>query len=184
MATTAKLTPAEFDAMVECGAFNVLSPKKIELIDGELTFMNPSGPVHNDYIDYLNDWSVSVSGCNVRIQSTFNCGENRPEPDVAWFKRRRYGRVQPTEFDVVLIIEVADSSRDNDLDVKRLMYAQHNIPEYWVINIADSQIHVFYDSDGSDFQSSHIIRPPTRLHLNSNHPQHSTPKNFLKCVRR
>jgi Uma2 family endonuclease len=43
------------------------------------------------------------------------------------------------------------------------MYAQHNIPEYWVINVADSQIHVFYDSDGSDFRSSHIIQPPAPL---------------------
>ncbi len=43
------------------------------------------------------------------------------------------------------------------------MYAQHNIPEYWVINVADSQIQVFYDSNRANFRSSHIIQPPAPL---------------------
>ena len=50
----AKLTGPEFDAMVDRGAFDCIQGKKAELIRGELRFMNPSGPIHDDYIDYLN----------------------------------------------------------------------------------------------------------------------------------
>lgn len=53
MSMIAKLTGAEFDAMVMRGAFDCIGPKKIELIHGELRFMNPAGPLHDDLIDYL-----------------------------------------------------------------------------------------------------------------------------------
>jgi Uma2 family endonuclease len=163
MSTIAKLTGSEFDSMVARGAFEAVSPKKAELIYGELQFMNPAGPVHNDYIDYLMEWSIMHSDCKVRIQSTFNCGDHRPEPDVAWFKPRRYGRVQPTEIDVLLIIEVAESSVRADLDVKRRLYAEHSIPEYWVVDVDESRIHVFNESDRADYRSHRIIVPPTQL---------------------
>ena len=57
MSTIAKLTGADFDSMVERRAFDRIGPKKIELIHGELRFMNPAGPIHDDYIRYLTDWS-------------------------------------------------------------------------------------------------------------------------------
>jgi len=53
MTTIAKLSGAEFDAMVERGAFDRLGPKKLELIHGELRFMDPAGPLHDDLIDFL-----------------------------------------------------------------------------------------------------------------------------------
>ena len=44
----AKLTGAEFDTMVDRGAFDFIKTKKVELIRGELRFMNPAGPIHDD----------------------------------------------------------------------------------------------------------------------------------------
>lgn len=72
MSTVAKLTGAEFDAMVRRGAFEVIGPKKIELIRGELRIMNPAGPIHDDYIDYLTRWSTreaSAEVANIRVRS-------------------------------------------------------------------------------------------------------------------
>lgn len=51
MQTSAKLTGADFDSMVERGAFDRIGPMKIELIHGELRLMNPAGPIHDDHID-------------------------------------------------------------------------------------------------------------------------------------
>lgn len=99
MSTVAKITGAEFDAMVARGAFDCIGPKKVELIHGELRFMNPPGPLHDDLIDYLTRWSVNATNqgaANVRVQCGFICDDNRPEPDVLWLKPRRYGRVKPT----------------------------------------------------------------------------------------
>lgn len=57
MSTGLHLTSTEFDRMVECGAFDHLN-RKIELIRGELREMNPAGPIHDDLITYLTNWSV------------------------------------------------------------------------------------------------------------------------------
>ena len=49
----------------------------------------------------------------------------------------------PGPQDTLLIIEVADSSLSYDIDIKAPLYAQHNVPEFWVVNISERKIHVF-----------------------------------------
>ncbi|MCA9131254.1 MAG: Uma2 family endonuclease [Planctomycetales bacterium] len=165
MSTIAKLKGAEFDAMVERGAFDVVGPKKVELINGELRFMNPAGPIHDDYIDFLTRWSTqhaSESVANIRVQCGFVCDDDRPEPDILWLKPRRYGRVKPTTQDVLLLIEVSDSSLKNDLREKADIYARANVAEYWVIDIPNARLHRMADGDGSTFRRIEIVTPPSR----------------------
>ena len=57
MSTALRLTVAEYDAMVEKGAFDELT-QKIELINGEISDMNPAGPLDDDYIQFLCEWSM------------------------------------------------------------------------------------------------------------------------------
>ena len=117
MSITSKMTGAEFDSMVERGAFDGLGPRKIELIRGELRFMNPARPVHDDYIDYLTRWSTNnttANLANIRVQCGFDCEDNRPEPDILWLKPRRYGRTRLAAVDVMLLIEVSDGSLASD----------------------------------------------------------------------
>lgn len=133
MSTAAKLTGAEFDAMVARGAFDGIGAKKIELIRGELRIMNPAGPIHNDFIDYLTRWSITRAAedvATVRVQGGFVCDDNRPEPDVLWLRPVRYGRSHPTAADVLLLIEVADSSLPTDLRGKADIYAKADVVEY------------------------------------------------------
>lgn len=166
MSTVSKLTGAEFDAMVAQGAFDVIGPRKVELIRGELRFMNPAGPVHDDYIDYLTRWShdsTTAKDANVRVQSGFVCDDDRPEPDILWLKPQRYGRTRPTAADVLLLIEVSDSSLATDLQEKADLYAQSGIAEYWVVDIPASRIHVMSGSDGGHYRTIAIVVPPTPL---------------------
>ena len=154
MSTILKLTAAEYDSMIERGAFDGLQ-RRIELIRGELREMNPAGPVHEDYIDYLNRWSVSsteASDCVVRVQSSIDLDDSRPEPDIAWLKPGRYARRRPQAADVLLVIEVAGSSPKDDLEEKAALYAQFDIAEYWVVDIQGRCIHVHRQSDGTRFQ--------------------------------
>jgi Uma2 family endonuclease len=154
MSTILKLTAEEYDSMIEKGAFDRLQ-RRIELIRGELREMNPAGPVHEDYIDYLNRWSVSsteASECVVRVQSSIDLDDSRPEPDIAWLKSGRYAQRRPQAADVLLIIEVADSSLPDDLEEKAGLYAQFNIAEYWVVDIQGRCIHVHQHSDGHRYQ--------------------------------
>ena len=162
----AKLTGSEFDAMVDRGAFDCIEGKKVELIRGELRFMNPAGPIHDDYIDYLTNWSVRSTldrSANIRVQCGFVCDDNRPEPDVLWLLPRRYGRTRPTARDVLLLIEVSDSSLSSDLQEKADIYAEAGVQEYWVVDVQSSRIHVLSKSDGKSYRKIEIAVAPQFL---------------------
>lgn len=162
----AKLTGAEFDAMVDRGAFDVIEGKKVELIRGDLRFMNPAGPIHDDYIDFLTRWShesTSRETANIRVQCGFMCADHRPEPDILWLQPRRYGRTRPTANDVMLLIEVSDNSLSSDLQEKADIYAEAGVGEYWVVDIPSSRIHVLSHSDGKSYRRIEIAVPPQCL---------------------
>jgi len=166
MSTVARLTGAEFDSMVEQGAFDRIGPKKVELIHGELRFMNPAGPIHDDHIEYLTDWSVrntTRKDCNVRVQSGFVCDDNRPEPDILWLRPRRYGRTRPTTADVMLLIEVSDSSLSFDLREKADLYSESGVSEYWVVDVSNCRIHVMSEIIDGRYRRIEICVPPNRL---------------------
>jgi Uma2 family endonuclease len=166
MNITSKITGAEFDSMVERGAFDGMGPRKIELMRGELRFMNPAGPVHDDYIDYLTRWSTdntTAKIANIRVQCGFICDDNRPEPDIVWLKPRRYGRARPTAADVMLLIEVSDSSLTDDLCEKADIYAESGVVEYWVVDVPACRIHVMSGSDGKHYRTIAIVVPPNPL---------------------
>ncbi len=166
MSTAARLTGAEFDAMVLRGAFDCIGPKKIELIHGELRFMNPAGAIHDDLIDYLTRWSVNATDegvANVRVQCGFVCDDHRPEPDILWLKPRRYGRDKPTAKEVLLLIEVSDSSLETDLREKGNIYAGAGVQEYWVVDVNTARIHVFSESDGHTYRRIEISVAPNSL---------------------
>ena len=163
MSSALKLTVAEYDAMVAKGAFDGLS-QKIELIHGEIQAMNPAGPIHDHVIEFLNHWSVQNTDFNkvrVRIQSGLSLPEHdsRPEPDVLWVKADHRRDRHPTSDDVLLLIEVADSSLRSDRLVKAELYAMAGIPEYWVVNIAEELLHVYRQPRQHGYESMITIHP-------------------------
>ena len=146
MRTALYLKTAEFDRMVACGAFDGLN-RKVELIRGQILTMNPAGPIHDDYIGYLTDWSVRSSDpskVRIQVQTGMNLEEldSRPEPDIFWVKQGRYLSSHPTGTDTLLAIEVADSSLRNDRTEKSDLYAEAGVPEYWVVDVVGKCIYV------------------------------------------
>jgi len=146
VSTGLHLTTNEFDRMVQCGAFDHLQ-RKIELIRGELREMNPAGPLHDDLVMYLNNWSASAV-LNDPIMVTSQTGldlanlASRPEPDLLWVRAARYRERHPSASDVKLAIEVSDSSLQTDLQEKAALYAEAGIVEYWIVDATASGVHV------------------------------------------
>ncbi|MEQ1824410.1 MAG: Uma2 family endonuclease [Pirellula sp.] len=164
---TPHVSLAEYDSMVRKGAFDDLG-RGVELIRGEIVEMNPAGPVHDDLITYLTDWSFEGRDKRItRITSQTGIDlpeiESRPEPDVFWVRRARYRDGHPQAADVQLAIEVADSSLVKDLEIKRRMYAEVGIVEYWIVDCQSNRIHVFRDPKDGDFQTHRIALPPETI---------------------
>ncbi len=172
MITTLHLTLAEYDHMVKLGAFDRIA-RKIELIRGELTEMNPAGPIHDDLITYLNNWSARHCDPS-KTQITSQTGldlpdlESRPEPDLMWIRAARYRNGHPKAEDVQLAIEVSYSSLSYDLDTKRRLYAEAGLQEYWIVDAQASCIHVHREPQDGDYQqrfvktAEHTLSPLTQ----------------------
>jgi Uma2 family endonuclease len=99
----------------------------------------------------------------VRVQSSINCGDHRPEPDLVWSRRMPAKRLRPTHADVLLLIEVSDSSTEQDLGEKARLYAEHGIPEYWVVDVQAEQVHVHRTPSQGIYQSIQSFNKPTLI---------------------
>jgi Uma2 family endonuclease len=85
-----------------------------------------------------------------RRQSAITTTDSEPEPDVAVVRglKRAYLTRHPGPADLPLVIEAADSSLERDRTHKLWIYANANIPIYWIVNLVDAQVEVYTDSTG------------------------------------
>ena len=158
--TSRKFTVDEYYRMVEVG---ILHPdERVELIDGEVTLMAPVGPQHLWSVNLLNSSlaELVVEGrVIVQIQSPIRLDDNfQPEPDVALLTPQSQANSSelPGPNDILLIIEVSDTTLAYDRDVKSRIYAKANIPETWVMNLVEDCIESF-TGPGPDGYASHTI---------------------------
>ncbi|MCY2985643.1 MAG: Uma2 family endonuclease [Planctomycetota bacterium] len=162
MSTHLHLTTSDYNRMVELGAFDHLN-RKIELIRGEICEMNPAGPIHDDLIAFLLNWSVRSTDPSI-IRVTVQTGlelielDSRPEPDLLWVRAGRYLDRHPNAADVKLAIEVSDSSLQNDLVRKSALYAEAGIVEYWIVDVPSKCIHVFRLPDDGCYSDRSLFK--------------------------
>lgn len=155
-----RLTVDDYYRMAEVG---LLAPDaRVELIEGEIIDMPPIGAPHGAIVDTLNAWIVpaAIGLAHVRIQGAIRLGRrSEPQPDVTVLKRRedKYARSQPTATDVLLAIEVSDTTLRYDLERKGPLYARHGIPEYWVVDVAARRVHVFRAPRGGTFAEASVV---------------------------
>ena len=137
------------DQYMEMGARGILPPDpKCELIDGEILVMASMGPAHRALVARASRQLITELGGRavVFVQSTLRIGtHSAPEPDVAVLAPRAdfYENKQTEPADVLLIIEVGDSSLGFDRGVKLDLYRRCAIAEYWIVNVVDRVIEVY-----------------------------------------
>jgi Uma2 family endonuclease len=156
IATTRRFTVDEYYRMGEVG---ILHPEeRVELLDGEIVAMSPIGPLHAAVAARLQDLlSQSLRGLyQVRSQSPIRLSQrSEPEPDMAVVQARAdyYATAHPTPADVLLLIEVADTSLALDRGAKLALYAAAGIAELWIVDLAGQQIEQHYDPAGNQYRS-------------------------------
>jgi Uma2 family endonuclease len=143
-----RLTVEEYYRMAEVG---LLPPDaRVELIEGEIIDMAPIGSRHAAAVNFLAERFIrAVDGAVlVSIQGPLRLGEHsEPQPDLALLRPRvdRYKNGAPTAADVLLLIEVSDTTLHFDRDVKAKLYAQRGVPELWIVDLLHGQLHLFRD---------------------------------------
>lgn len=126
-------TAEEYHTMLRAGILT--ADDRVELIEGEVLRMSPIGSRHAGGVNRLNDFFVrKLEGrAIVGVQAPVHLSDlSEPQPDLALLRPREdfYSHSHPTPGDVLLLIEVAETSADFDRAVKAPLYARAGVPEY------------------------------------------------------
>jgi Uma2 family endonuclease len=147
--------------MAEVG---ILPPdERTELINGAILVMPPPGPRHGFVVDSLNEAFVKlVQGkAVVRVQGLVVLHKfAAPMPDIVLLRPRgkAYLEKNPDASDILLLIDVADSSLQQDTTVKLQLYAITGIPEYWVADLQNNRLLVHSKPEKDEYQDVRELR--------------------------
>jgi len=157
-----RISVEQFHRMIEAGCFG--DGDRLELIDGEMRDMPPIGPPHGGTTDTLTMiFAPKLAGkAIVRVQGALVLDDGTElYPDLAVLRLREdhYRKANPTGDDVLLVIEVADSSLALDLRTKLAKYARAGIRRYWVVDLRHRSLHDHRDPDrfGRRYRQLHSL---------------------------
>jgi Uma2 family endonuclease len=139
-------TVDEYYQMAEAGI--LMEDDRVELLEGEVVEMTPIGRRHAACVNRLNRLFSRQVGEHaiVSIQNPVHLSEySEPQPDLALLQPRPdfYAQAHPGTEDVLLVVEVAETSADSDRNVKVPLYARAGIPEVWLVDLAEECVEIY-----------------------------------------
>ena len=156
-----RFTVADYHRMAEAGILH--EDDRVELIEGEIVQMSPIGSKHAGNVDRLAHFFLPrLQGrAIVRVQNPIQMGDySEPEPDLVLLRPRDdfYTSAHPTPADVLLVIEVAETSAAYDRQDKAALYARGGIPEYWVADLGQASLIVYCDPTPDGYTTVRVLR--------------------------
>ena len=147
--TLRRFTVPEYHAMLDAGILTSGDP--VELIDGYLVEKMSRNPPHDAAIDLFRAALAPLvaSGVLLRSQQAVTLLDGEPEPDFALVRGgpRSFTRQHPRPGQILVVVEVADTSLSQDRGPKSVGYARNALPTYWIVNLEDRQVEVYTDPD-------------------------------------
>ena len=163
-----RITVDEYYRMAEEG---LLAPdSRTELIDGEIITMPPVGTLHFARTGYGSQqlMMATLGRATVVSQSTLRLDDYfAPEPDILVLKYREdfYESRAATPADVLLLVEVSDSSITYDRKIKAPLYARAKIPECWIFDLKASCLEIYRDPSNGEYRSIEVIHRPDAVSI-------------------
>ena len=144
--TRKKFTIAEYHRLGDLGFFD--QSDRFELIRGEIITMAPKRTPHSVCNSLLWKQLYNLVGeqTEIRVQEPISLlGNSEPEPDVVIANKKddNYLAAHPSAEDLILVIEISDSTLKYDRGAKLSLYAEAGINHYWIINLVDNHLEVY-----------------------------------------
>jgi Uma2 family endonuclease len=150
----ARFTVDQYHRMIRSGV--LAEDQAVELLDGWLITKMPKNPQHRIATHLVRETLEELipPGWYVDSQEPVTLPSSEPEPDVVVVRgnTRDYVERHPWPKDVGFVVEVAESSLDQDQTLKLRLYAEAGIPIYWIVNLVDQGIEVYSDPDGPTYR--------------------------------
>jgi Uma2 family endonuclease len=164
-----RYTVAQYQQMHRAGIFG---PDKVELIEGHVYRKGPMNPPHAVSLERVGDElraRLPPDHC-LRTEKDITLTASQPQPDAVIARGRRddFATQHPFPSQIVLVVEVSDSTLDDDRTTKQAMYARAGIPVYWIVNIPGRQVEVSTDPVGGNaprYQTVRHVAPPDSVTL-------------------
>ena len=156
--TRMRITTNRYQRMVRAGVLT--RNDRVELIEGEILAMAPIGAKHAAATARLTRLFVLAVGDSAVVSpgGPVNLGDfSEPQPDVLLLKPRAdyYGSRIAEAADVLLLIEVSDSTLTFDQSVKLNLYARYGICEYWVVDVEGKRVITYREPTGNGYVHRH-----------------------------
>jgi len=147
--------------MAESGVLT--EDSRVELIEGEVLEMAPIGESHFGHVNRFNRVfsGAFADRAVVHVQNPIRLGlRSEPQPDVVllWPRDDDYMGKFPTPDDVLLVVEIAESSLAYDRETKAPLYARAGIVEYWIVNLIDSENVIHRDPRRGRYRSVQTLQ--------------------------
>ena len=155
MSTLLKWSVGDYHRMIESG---ILSNRSVELLEGEIVTVSPEGPLHrftNDFIaEYLRELLKGVA--KVFEAHPITLSNSEPEPDIAIVRlpNTNYLTRHPYPEDIYWLIEISNTTLEDDLNRKKKIYAKEGINEYWVIDLKNTELIIFREPLDNDYKTN------------------------------
>lgn len=160
-----RFTVDDFARMGEAGILT--EGDRVELIDGEVREMTPIGPSHAWIVDRL---TVLVAArlpetAHLRVQGPIRLGRHtEPRPDLSVARRTQaYTHRHPDAGDLLLVIEVADSSQQFDRGEKVPRYGKAGVPETWLVEVSARTVTAYTGPGPEGYARERVLRCGERI---------------------
>ena len=160
-AFTHQFSVTDYALLAETGI--VREDDRLELIEGRIVDMSPIGSSHASFVNRLLAICVRLfhPQAIVSVQNPVQLNAySEPQPDLMLLQPRDdfYAEHHPTPEDVLLLIEVADTSLEYDQQVKIPLYARSGIQEVWRLNLCNQTLEVYRVPSAEGYQMTLILR--------------------------
>jgi Uma2 family endonuclease len=155
-----RFTVDDYYRMAEVGILT--EDDRVELLDGEIVQMSPIGSDHAGHVKRLTALFTSRLGARVvvSVQDPVRLSRHsEPQPDVALLQPRAdfYARAHPRPDDVLLLIEVADTSVETDRRIKMPLYAMAGLREVWLVDLPAERVEVYREPAADGYRESRAL---------------------------
>jgi Uma2 family endonuclease len=161
------LTVEEFEALAETEGWD--EDTRVELLDGEVVWMSPINDPHAACVRRLTrlfSQRYAADLTEVSVQNPIRIEHyDEPQPDMALLRPRPdfYASATPTPADILLLVEVADTTLRTDLGRKARIYASGDVAEYWVVDLNNRVLYVHRSPARGTYAVRQVLAPGERV---------------------
>lgn len=154
MSTLLKWSVDDYHQMIESG---ILNNRFVELLEGEIIEVSPEGPLHrftNDFIaEYLRE--LLKDAAKVFEAHPITLSNSEPEPDIAIVRlpNTNYLTRHPYPNDIYWLVEISNTTLEDDLNRKKKIYAKEGINEYWIVDLKNTELIIFREPSGNNYRT-------------------------------